>query len=75
MLSINIPYCSGSHRFSSNILLDVDPRQAVLDIVKSKLLDNLEGDIPRALSPILELWQVNLKLFPILELWHVTLNF
>ncbi|XP_023323160.1 GTPase Era, mitochondrial [Eurytemora carolleeae] len=48
---------AGSHRFSSNILLDVDPRQAVLDIVKSKLLNNLEGDIPRALSPILELWQ------------------
>ena len=51
-------YCSGFHRFDRSILLDLDPRKAVLNIVKSKLLEYLDHDLPYALKPQLEHWEV-----------------
>jgi len=47
----------GFHRFDRSILLDLDPRKAVLNIVKSKLLEYLDHDLPYALKPQLEHWE------------------
>ena len=38
---------------------DQDPRQTVVDIIKSKLLDNLEREVPFNLQPVIQMWQVN----------------
>ena len=51
----------GGHRFSPDILVDVDPRESVVNIIKSKLLEHLEHDVPYGLKPEIEHWQVNQK--------------
>jgi len=47
----------GGHRFSPDILVDVDPRESVVNIIKSKLLEHLEHDVPYGLKPEIEHWQ------------------
>jgi len=47
----------GGHRFGSNILQEDDPRLTVVNIVKSKLLDNLHSEVPYKLVPQIEYWQ------------------
>ena len=49
---------SGYHRFPATLLLDIDPRDTVVNIVKSKLLEHLDHDVPYALQPKLEHWEV-----------------
>jgi len=47
----------GYHRFPATLLLDIDPRDTVVNIVKSKLLEHLDHDVPYALQPKLEHWE------------------
>jgi len=47
----------GGHRFSADIVHDQDPRQTVVDIIKSKLLDNLDREVPFKLQPEIQAWQ------------------
>ena len=49
---------SGRHRFPSSVVTDVDPREAVVRIVKGKLLDHLEHALPYTLNPEIEGWEV-----------------
>ena len=55
---------SGYHRFPAALLLDVDPRDTVVNIVKSKLLERLDHDVPYALQPKLEHWEVRGRFIP-----------
>jgi len=47
----------GGHRFASSLLQDDDPRDTVINIIKSKLLDNLNKEVPYKLEPQIIYWQ------------------
>ena len=49
---------AGPQRFSPDLLVDADPRESVVNIIKSKLLDFIDGEVPFALQPRLEFWEV-----------------
>eukprot|EP00088_Acartia_fossae_P051224 TRINITY_DN5755_c0_g1_i5.p1 TRINITY_DN5755_c0_g1~~TRINITY_DN5755_c0_g1_i5.p1 ORF type:complete len:454 (-),score=85.16 TRINITY_DN5755_c0_g1_i5:583-1803(-) len=46
----------GGHRFHPSLIHDQDPKEAVINIVKSKLLDNLEREVPFELQPKIQYW-------------------
>jgi len=47
----------GAHKFSEDILVDVDPEKAVRNIVKSRLLEYIDFDVPYRLEPKIENWE------------------
>lgn len=52
----------GGHRYDSELVNDQDPRELVVNIIKSKLLDNLNREVPFKLKPVIEYWQYDADL-------------
>jgi len=49
----------GPWNYPDNIKFDDDPRNIVINIIKSKFLDHLPGNIPYQLQPEIQMWEVD----------------
>ena len=49
----------GKWRFPANMKFDEDPRDIVVKIIKSKLLEHLPNAVPYGLTPVISIWDVD----------------
>lgn len=49
----------GSWEFPENVKFDDDPRNIVINIIKSKFLDHLPQAIPYQLNPEIQMWEID----------------
>ena len=47
----------GDWRYAENVMFDKDPREIVINIVKSKFLEHLPGPVPYQLEPEISIWE------------------